>query len=138
MGGNGLLEWWYAAMVSVEGLDDAMSSATLGSVGRAVVGVELSCSRWPRRCQSLSMVGMGRAGQRGRRRRRRQYEANGEMGYTGQERSFMAGREQVYTFQHSLLRRGQGGRALVWEAQTIRPHSAGRGVLAERRCMRAK
>jgi hypothetical protein len=58
MGGRGLLEWWYAAMeLLLEGFDDAISSATLGSVGRAAAGVELSCSGW-RRCQSLSMVGM--------------------------------------------------------------------------------
>jgi hypothetical protein len=58
MGGRGLLAWWYAAMVLLEGFDEAISSATLGSVGRAAVGSEESCSGRRRCCQSVSMVGM--------------------------------------------------------------------------------
>jgi hypothetical protein len=58
MGGKGLLSWWYAAMVLLAGLDEAISSATLGSVGRAGVDSEASCSGRRRCCQSVSMVGM--------------------------------------------------------------------------------
>jgi hypothetical protein len=50
MGGSGLLgvRWWYAGMVLLAGLEDAISSATLGSVGRTVEGAEVSCSGCPR------------------------------------------------------------------------------------------
>jgi hypothetical protein len=48
--GRGLLgvRWWYAGMVLLVGFEDAISSATLGSVGCAVVGAECSCGGCPR------------------------------------------------------------------------------------------
>lgn len=91
MGGKGLLgvRWWYAGNVSLVGFEDAISSATLGSVGW-MVAAECSCSGCPRRDQSLSIMSM-----RNPRRRRWRYEERRRRGSTREEYSF-TGWRRVY------------------------------------------
>jgi hypothetical protein len=51
-------------MVADAGVEEAISSATPGSVGSVVEDMEVSCGGCLRRCQSLSMRGMWFAEQR--------------------------------------------------------------------------
>jgi hypothetical protein len=130
MGGKGLLEWWYAAMVPLEGFEDAISSATLGRVGRADEG-EVSCSGWPRRCQSLSMVGMGSrwwtaAG----------YEAERRSGYTGA--SQFRGRQRARLYIRALHAARTGSKHPSRGGANHPPSFGGARCASRKRCMRAR